>query len=132
MAKTYKPIFTQAVKHYNVALSAANTNQDGTGTLVTVCAGVGTDGSIIRKITMKARGVTTGGMIRLFIDDGTTKSLWKEFIVTAITPAATVKSWEDELYLPEGKYLSASTVSLKASTHNAESFSVIADVEDYA
>lgn len=110
-------------------VSVANTNRDGTGTIVTVFS-AGASGSRIDAIDLKAVGTTTAGMIRLFIHDGTNARLLTEVPVTAITPSGTLPSWEAQLntntmtqvlplVLPTG-------YSLRAATNNAETFNVIA------
>lgn len=110
-------------------VSVANTNRDGTGTIVTVFS-AGASGSRIDAINIKATGTTTAGMIRLFIHDGTNARLLTEVPVTAITPSGTLPSWEAQLntntmtqvlplVLPTG-------YSLRAATNNAETFNVIA------
>ena len=110
-------------------VSVANTNRDGTGTIVTVFS-AGASGSRINAIDLKAVGTTTAGMIRLFIHDGTNARLLTEVPVTAITPSGTLPSWEAQLntntmtqvlplVLPTG-------YSLRAATNNAETFNVIA------
>lgn len=110
-------------------VSVANTNRDGTGTIVTVFS-AGASGSRIDAIDLKAVGTTTAGMIRLFIHDGADARLLTEVPVTAITPSGTLPSWEAQLntntmtqvlplVLPTG-------YSLRAATNNAETFNVIA------
>ena len=110
-------------------VSVANTNRDGTGTIVTVFS-AGASGSRIDAIDLKAVGTTTAGMIRLFIHDGTNARLLTEVPVIAITPSGTLPSWEAQLntntmtqvlplVLPTG-------YSLRAATNNAETFNVIA------
>lgn len=110
-------------------VSVANTNRDGTGTIATIFT-AGASGSRIDAIDVKAVGTTTAGMIRLFIHDGVTARLLTELPVTAITPSATLPSWEAQLnsnsmsqvlplVLPTG-------YSLRAATNNAETFNLIA------
>lgn len=102
-------------------ISVANTNRDGTGTIVdsyTAVAG----GSQPNRIDIKAVGTTTAGMIRLYIFDGTNTRLLKEFTVSPITPSGTVASWETS-WTVSGIRLSSGQ-KLRASTHNAETFNV--------
>lgn len=109
-------------------ISAANTNRDGTGTIATMgtapAAGTRLDGVIVM-----AAGTTTAGMVRLYIHDGTNARLFLELPVIAITPSATLPGWAAAvnynsmpdvfpIVLPSG-------YSLRASTHNAETFNVI-------
>ena len=105
-------------------LSAANTNRDGTGTIVTVLAG-GTSGSRVDDIRISATGTTTAGMIRFYLslDGGTTNRLLFEVPVTAITPSATVQSFQAVL-TDLGIVLPDANAQLRASTNNAEAFHI--------
>jgi hypothetical protein len=104
-------------------VSAANTNRDGTGTIVSVLTGVAA-GTRINEIGIDATGTTTAGMVRLYLHDGTNTRLFDEFVVTPITPGpatavySAVKTY-DNLVLPSASW------SIRASTHNAETFNVI-------
>ena len=103
-------------------VSTANTARDGTGTLATVFT-AGASGSRIDDIAIIATGTTTAGMVRLFLHDGTTARLWREVAVSAITPSATVSPFSSLL---SGLALVLQTGwSLRASTHNAETFNVL-------
>lgn len=105
-------------KSPSVAISTANTNRDGSGTLGTVHT-AGASGARIDRLNITATGTTTAGMIRLFI--GT--ALIREVPVVAITPSATQPAWSADLVFDGGLILAATAV-LKAGTHNAESFNV--------
>lgn len=106
-------------------ISTANTNRDGTGTgPATAIFTAPAAGSKIEAIRIKARGTTTAGMVRLYLYDGsgTDGHLFEEVPVTAITPSATVETFEaeityDNLWIQSGW-------SITASTHNAETFGV--------
>lgn len=124
MAVTPTPAMTQVPVLGKALISTANTGKDGTGTLGTVRA-AGPQGDIIDYLVVQAIGTTTAGMVRLFVDDGTNIRLLAEISVTAATPSGTVQAfravWTPDggipLPLPNGS-------TLKASTHNAESFVV--------
>ena len=103
-------------------ISVANTARDGTGTMVTVVS-AGTGGSRVDDIQITATGVTTAGMVRLFLNNGTTSYLWKEVGVSAVSasgsqPAFNAQLLNQALILPSGW-------SLKAATNNAETFNVL-------
>jgi hypothetical protein len=102
-------------------LSAANTNRDGTGTIVTVLT-AGTSGTRIDDITITATGTTTAGVVRLFIHDGTTARLWREVLVSAITPSTTVSPFSATL--TNLSLVLQTGFSLRASTNNAETFNI--------
>lgn len=126
------PIFTGTPKCSFAQVSTANTARDGTGTLATIYT-AGSSGSRIEHIDISAAGTVTAGAVRLFISDGTNNRLWKEVMVIATTPSTSVQAWNatvitsnlyQVLILPNG-------YSLKASTHNAETFNVFAFGGDF-
>ena len=103
-------------------VSTANTARDGTGTLATVFT-AGTSGSRIDDLAVVATGTTTAGMVRLFLHDGTNARLWREVAVSAITPSATVSPFSS--LLGNLALVLQTGWSLRASTHNAETFNVL-------
>lgn len=128
------PAYASTPKCTIGALSAANTNLNGTGTIATVFT-AGTNGSRIDAINIKATTTTTAGMVRLFVHDGSTAHLLAEIPVIAITPSSTQPAWEAQLnsnslsqMLP---LILPTSYSLRASTHNAETFNVIAIGGDF-
>jgi hypothetical protein len=123
------PAYTATPRTERAAISAANTNRDGTGTIVNLFT-AGANGSRVERITICATGTTTAGMIRFYLYDGTNTDLWREIPVTAITPSATVAAFYFQLG-GLGFILNSSTKSLRVSTHNAESFRVIAEGGDF-
>jgi hypothetical protein len=75
MTVTATPIFIQAPKVLgDVAISTANTNRDGSGTLGTVFSG-SANGDKVEHIDITATGTTTAGVIRLYIYNGSTAFL---------------------------------------------------------
>lgn len=130
------PIFVATPKVGSANISTANTNRTNTGTITTVFT-AGSSGSLVRKITFQATATTTAGVVRIWIFDnaGTPNGfLLKEVLVTAITPSTTVAAYNSVTTLYEtnsdGLILPASW-SIRASTHNAESFNVIVEGADY-
>lgn len=110
-----------ATPHSDVAaISAANTNRDGTGTIVSAFTS-GASGSRVERIEIKAVGTTTAGMVRSFKKDGAGAwLLWREYVVAAITPSASVATFrtlDDEI----GEVLEPG-FQIGFSTHNAEGF----------
>lgn len=114
------PQFANAPIHKWCSISTANANRDGTGTIVDLWS-AGERGTVIEKIKAKAEVTTTAGMVRILIHDGSDWALLHEMIVSAITVAADVKSWEEEITvnmkLPRGW-------KIGAAPHNAEAFKV--------
>ena len=131
MAANTEPIFSLTPVIGMGVIDTANTNRDGTGTIVSIITG-STDGTRITRITIQAIGTTTAGMVRLYINTSAAIYLWKEVPVDAVTGSASVPEFisvisllgENALILPSG-------YSLEASTHNAEDFNVIAEGGDY-
>jgi hypothetical protein len=127
MAVTPTPIFAQALRQAVAAISTANTNRDGSGTVGTIFT-AGTNGSRITRVDIAATGTTTAGVVRLYIHNGSTAFLWREVLVGAITPSATIAAFRrsivTDIELPSG-------YSLRASTHNAETFNVHAFGMDF-
>ncbi len=102
-------------------ISTANTNRDGTGTIATVLT-AGASGTRIDQIDITATGTTTAGVVRLFIHDGSNGRLWREVLVTATTPSTTVAVWSTSL--TDLNLILKTGYSLRAATHNAETFNV--------
>lgn len=122
------PAFAATVNRGAVAVSTANTNRDGTGTLGTVFT-AGSSGSRVDEIRINATGTTTAGMVRIFVSDGTNHRLLKEQPIAAVTPSATVAA---EAYpLTFANLLLKAGETIRASTHNAESFVVHAFGGDF-
>lgn len=115
-------------------VSTANTNRDGTGTIVSIFS-AGSSGSRIDSINIKATGTTTAGMIRLFINDGTNSRLIAEVPVQAITPSSTIPAWEMNMSTNSMAQILPIIIptgySLRASTNNAETFNVTAFGGDF-
>ena len=120
--------FAATPRTERATISAANTNRDGTGTIVNLFT-AGSGGSRVERITICAIDTTTAGMIRFYLFDGTNTDLWREVPVNAITPSGTSSAYSSQIgglafILSAGK-------SLRASTNNAESFRVIVEGGDF-
>lgn len=129
MAST--PAYASNPRSLDIAqISAANTNRDGTGTIVTVCTGAAA-GTRVSSVTVKATVATTAGMVRLYLstDSGTTWRLYDEIPVTAGTPTASVESFSRRIEYAD-LVLTGTSDLLGASTHNAETFNVFPSAMD--
>jgi len=107
-------------------LSTANTARDGSGTLATVFTAASDNaGSRVDRLSINATGITTSGMIRLFITNsgGTSTRLIQEISVSPNTPSATIPAWSAQVNFDGGLVLE-NGASLKASTNNSEAFNV--------
>lgn len=114
--------YASTVRAAAAQVSVANTARNGTGTIVTVFT-AGANGSRIDDISIDATGTVTAGVVRLFINDGTTSYLFQEILVTATTPSTTVAVWNTTLL--NQAIIIPSGWSLRASTNNAETFNII-------
>lgn len=118
-----------------VNFATANTNRDGTGTIVQIAVGR-TPGTRIERVRVHATVTTTAGMIRIYKKgtglthnaDGSVASYsaptWRliyEIAVNAITASASVTAFDGE-WSPTNGYMLADGEQLGVSTHNAEAF----------
>lgn len=111
-------------------ISVANTARDGTGTIVDVYV-AGSEGGEVEMVVVKAQGVTTAGMVRLFIHNGSAWRLYTEIDVTAVAaPGATTKTFSAE-FIPTKRLIIPTGWKLGAAPHNAEIFEVHAHGGDY-
>ena len=126
------PAFAATPRRSSIAISTANTARDGTGTIPTVFT-AGASGSRIERIRIMGVGTVTAGIVRLFLHDGSTFTLFDEILVAATTPSGTVIGWKVDIdcsYNGNALILPTSH-SLRASTHNAETFHVHAIGADF-
>ena len=120
------PNFTSTSRLATAAVSTANTNRDGTGTIVSVLTGVAA-GTKVFEVDVQMTVTSTAGMVRLFLssDTGSTWKLFDEVAIAAATVSASVKGTRvatqyRNLILPSASWI------LGASTHNAEASVVTA------
>jgi len=115
-------------------VTTANTNRDGTGTIVSVFT-AGSSGSRIERVLIQAVGTTTAGMIRLYINDGTNSRLYQEIPIGATTPSGSVPAIAvacQAFTMPTMYPIVIPTgFSLRASTNNTETFNIIAIGGDF-
>lgn len=117
------PAFAATPRCAIVQAVTANTARDGTGTIATLFT-AGASGSRIERVRIKATGTTTAGVVRLFIHDGSNARLFREVLVTAITPSTTVEAFSSELDFsgPDQILVLPTGYSLRVATNNAETF----------
>jgi len=129
VAANTNPVFTLVPNVGTATLSAGNTNRDGTtGTYVTLFT-AGADGSMLDRVTVTATGTTTAGLVRLFLNNGTTRRLYEEIAVTAVTPSGTTAAFTgaSTKITPATPLTLATGWTLDGNTHNAESFHVLTE-----
>ena len=139
--------YTKNARQTSVAISTANTNRDGTGTMTILWTApafvdaTNPGGSRIERILVQATGTTTAGMVRLFVSNDATANtaantfLYEEVPVTAATPSTTVQAYATALQAVTYQTLFPIMIgpgcTLRVSTANAESFVVTAMGGDY-
>ncbi|MBS1780029.1 MAG: hypothetical protein JST70_11930 [Bacteroidetes bacterium] len=106
-------------------VNTGNSNLNGTGptvTLFTAQSGALNGGGVIEAINIKSTGNTSEGMIRLFIDNGTTKFLITEMQIPATTQSSVQPAFRSmatlQIYLQPG-------YSLVASTQVSDTFNIL-------
>lgn len=67
------PIFSKAGKINWGDISAANTAKDGTGTVVPIFT-AGADGSLLKKVSVNAKGTNVATVLRLWVNNGSTNA----------------------------------------------------------
>lgn len=118
------PQYYNAPRNEPGVLSVANTNRDGTGTIVDIFT-AGAAGSGVDSVTVQAIGNTTAGMVRIYVKTGATYRLYDEIPVALANPTASVPAFrEKRQYNLIRPIMLESGQVLAASTHNAESFHV--------
>lgn len=132
MAQNTNPIFG-LTQHVSLGeLSVANTNRDGTGTVVDVFEATAF-GSRPRAIKIVAKSTTTAGLVNLFIHNGTAWKFWTQVVVVAKVPSATVTAFEAYVDPDELELLDLQTGwKIGAAPTQSETFNVIATGMDYS
>lgn len=110
------------------AVSAANTNRDGTGTIVDILAGVAA-GTRVDRVVMHATGNPADSVLTLFLYDGATYRLLNEVDLGDPTAASTTgPGWHYEFITPDlilpnnWKLAAAITVALTTGVVNVFAF----------
>lgn len=126
------PTFASTPRCAAVSFATANTNRDGTGTIDTLFT-AGASGSRVEHLEICAAGTTTAGVVRIFLHDGSTYYLFKEVLVSAITPSTSVEVFRSSLSFasPSSCIVLPSGWSIRVSTHNAETFKAFAFGGDF-
>lgn len=115
-------------------LSSANSSLTGAGSVPVLLAAA--SGTLIKSVTIKATEPVSLGMIRLFIGDGVTYSLYKEVSVPVApalsnTPTPTPVLQTFEIKLDGGLKLQPG-MRLYAATQTANTFNVVAEGLDWS
>ena len=114
------------------SVTAANTNRDGTGTIVDILTGAAS-GTKVNEVVLKATGDPADSVVTLFIHDGTSYRLFDE--VDLGDPAAastTVSGYRlsrtyENLVLPSASYKLAAAITVALTTGAINVFALGAD-----
>lgn len=113
-------------------ITTANTALDGSGTIDSTIWNVitgGSNGTLVRSITIKSIATTSEGMVRLFVYDGTNTRLLQEIHVPANTPSATNPAFE---FTWNCDFKLEANFKIRATTQTNDDFNIIADGLDWA
>ena len=115
MALTFNPPFTQIPNVGCVALAAANTARDGSGTIATAFT-AGADGAYIKKIRFTPAQATAAAIgAKVFCvfyssDAGTTWNFLQEIAIATSTPSNTAVGTSAIIAFPDGLVIPANTL----------------------
>lgn len=113
-------------------LTTANTNLDGTGTVVTVFT-ASANGSRVHRITVKATQTVVAGMVRIFLHDGSNYFLFRDIQVIATTVNTALPSFEEVIVL-DGEnaiLLPDNNWSIRMITTITQNLDVVIEGADY-
>lgn len=114
-----------------VDVTTANTDASGaTGTGVVDVKIAGTNGSIIRNVTVAAQGTTTAGQIMFFTFDGTNRKPISFLPIPAITVTGGTPPFNGLWVPPNGILKIPTGWKLQASTYKGENFTLTCDGAD--
>ena len=123
------PTFASTSRLGVAAVSAANTNRDGTGTIVDILTGVSA-GTRIERVVLQTTGDPADSVVTLYIHNGASWFLFDEFDLGNPTAASTtvagyrVEKAYSDLVLPSSSFKlgAAITVALTAGVMNVFAF----------
>lgn len=126
MAAGTSPIFVSTLRSSGITTgTAANTNQDGTGTVATFFTAGATNGSKVERVFFQHLGTNVATVIRVFINNGSSSTVAaNNFLVYEVALAAWTASqiasstsavWYANLILPAGYKLNVTTGTAIAS-----------------
>lgn len=121
------PSFSNTPKTETLKVSAANTNRDGSGTIV-YSSPAPVQGRVVQAVKFAAEGTTTAGNLRMFIDDGTGgvghARMWDEESSAGSTPSATVLPITGYFDVPVAGLALQSGYRLGFAVNNAEAYDI--------
>jgi hypothetical protein len=132
MAANTAPIFVKNSYVAHARVAAANTNHDGTGTLVDIATGT-TEGTRVERVGYAAEVTTTAGVLRFWHYNGTDSRLLKEIAVPANTVSASNPGVAGEWSRSDGQPVITlkSGDKLQMTMEKAEALVAVAQCGDY-
>lgn len=122
------PVFAGTPNYGVASVSTANTNRDGTGTIVDVWT-AGASGGKVERVVLKATGDPADSVVTMYIYDGATYRLFDEFDLgdptaasTTVTGYRTDRAYSDLILESGQKVAFAITVALTAGVIVAHVF----------
>jgi hypothetical protein len=124
-----EPSFAVTPRIGSVALAAADTSYTAPANFATVLTGAATGTRVAEVLVQMTATVASATMVRLFLHDGTTYSLFDEITIASSTGSQSVKQSRvsttySNLILPSASW------SLRATVHSANAGVVIALAAD--
>jgi len=134
MAVNNDPVFAKTPKHSAAAVSAANTNLDGSGTITTLLT-AGVDGAIVTSLKCWATVTSSAKRCNVFVstDGGTTWKLHESALMAAHTVANTTVqtpvTFVDKT-IPDAAIVLPGSAMIGVTVHVAEAVVFTAEYSD--
>lgn len=115
------------------SVSTANTNRDGTGTIVDVLTG-GTSGTKVSEIVIQCTGDPADSTVTLYLHDGTSYRLFDEFdlgnpaAASTTVPGFRTSRTYDSLVLPSNTWKLAAAITVAPTSGAANVFAFGGDL----
>lgn len=127
------PAFAATPRIGVAAVSAANTNRDGTGTIVDVLTGVAA-GTRVERVVLQTTGNPADSIVTMYIHNGTSYFLFDEFDLGDPTAASTtIPGWRiekayNDVVLPSSSFKVAFAITVALTTGVINAFVFGADL----
>lgn len=129
-----QPLFVSDLRLGIAAVSSANTNRDGTGTIVDIIPGVAAPGSKIERIVAQATGDPADSVLTLFLHNGTSWFLFDEIdlsnpvAASTILPAFRAERKYEEIYLPNASHKIGAAITVAPTAGVVNVFAWVGDL----
>lgn len=114
------PSFISTPRIGRCSLSTVNTATDGTGTITDLITGVAA-GTRVLSINVQGTATTVGGLVNIFMFDGTIWDLFDQLTILAVSGSNTVKGHRlvtayTDLVLPSATWKLGATITVAPTT----------------